>query len=90
MQRLLYKRKSPLWKHQDSDEAADEVNSLPESQRMSNNDIVEAVDQDENITIVTIDSNSVIIDSGDKIKGQLISKCPFGITKLTKKSTKFL
>ena len=57
---------------------------------MSNNDIVEAVDQDENITIVTIDSNSVIIDSGDKIKGLLISKCPFGITKLTKNPTKFL
>ena len=57
---------------------------------MSNNDIVEAVDQDENITIVTIDSNSVIIDSGEKVKGQLISKCPFGITKSTKKSTKFL
>ena len=72
-QTLLCKRKSPLWKHQDSDEAADEVNSLPESQRMSNNDIVEAVeaaeavDQDENITIVTIDSNSVIIDSVDKV-----------------------
>ena len=54
-------------KYQDSDEAADEVNSLPESQRMSNNDIVEAVDQDDNITIVTIDSNNVIIDSGDKV-----------------------
>ena len=55
-------------KYQDSDEAADEVNSLPESQRMSNNDIVEAVDQDDNITIVTINSNNVVtIDSGDKV-----------------------
>ena len=34
---------------------------------MSNNDIVEAVDQDDNITIVTIDSNNVIIDSSDKV-----------------------
>lgn len=51
----------------DSDEAADEVNSLPESQRMSNNDIVEAVDQDDNITIVIINSNNVIIDSDDKL-----------------------
>ena len=32
---------------------------------MSNNDIVEAVDQDDNITIVTINSNNVTID--DKV-----------------------
>ena len=48
-------------KHQDLDEAAeaaDEVNSLPESQRQSNNNIVETLDQDNNVTI-EVDDNIV-------------------------------
>jgi len=49
-------------KNQDLDEAseaADEINSLPESQRLSNNNIVEALDQDNNVTVIVEDINIV-------------------------------
>ena len=49
-------------KNQDLDEAseaADEINSLPESQRLSNNNIVETLDQDNNVTVIVEDINIV-------------------------------